>query len=33
MKKYAPFGTTRWWLLHLVAVSAVYAAGNLLLGG
>jgi len=33
VKKYAPFLTPRWWLLHTVAVAAVYAAGRILLGG
>lgn len=33
MRKYAPFLTARWWLLHLVAISAVYTLGHLLLGG
>jgi hypothetical protein len=32
MRKYAPLLTTRWWLLHLVAIAAVYAVGHLLLG-
>ena len=32
MRKYAPLFTTRWWLLHAVAVAAVYAAGRLLFG-
>lgn len=33
MRKYAPFLTTRWWLLHLAAITAVYTLGHLLLGG
>lgn len=33
VKKYAPFLTPRWWLLHTAAVAAVYAAGHILLGG
>jgi hypothetical protein len=33
MKKYAPFATTRWWLLHAVVITAVYAAGHYLFGG
>jgi hypothetical protein len=32
MKKYAPFLSARWWILHTVGVAAVYAAGNLWLG-
>jgi hypothetical protein len=32
MKKYAPFPTTRWWVLHTFTIAAVYAAGHLLLG-
>jgi hypothetical protein len=31
VKKYAPFLSVRWWILHTAAVAAVYAAGNLLL--
>jgi hypothetical protein len=33
MKKYAPFPTTRWWVLHAGAIAAVYTAGRMLLGG
>jgi hypothetical protein len=33
VKKFAPFLTTRWWILHTVAIAAVYAAGHLLAGG
>lgn len=33
VKKFAPFLTTRWWILHTAAVAAVYAAGHLLMGG
>jgi len=29
MKKYAPFPTARWWVLHFAAIAAVYAAGHL----
>ena len=32
VKKYAPFLTTRWWILHMVAIAAVYAAGHFLVG-
>jgi hypothetical protein len=32
VKKYAPFPTARWWVLHCAAIAAVYAAGHLLLG-
>jgi hypothetical protein len=32
VKKYAPFPTTRWWVLHVVAVGLVYTAGHFLLG-
>ena len=32
VSKFAPFLTFRWWLLHTVAVAAVYTAGHLLLG-
>jgi len=32
MKRYAPFPTPRWWLLHTAAIAAVYALGHLLLG-
>jgi hypothetical protein len=32
MKKYAPFPTGRWWVLHTLAVAAVYAAGHLFFG-
>lgn len=32
MKKLAPFPTARWWVLHAVAISVVYALGRLLLG-
>lgn len=32
-RKYAPFLSGRWWLLHTVAVTAVYMAGHFLLGG
>jgi len=32
MKRYAPFPTTRWWVLHAVAIAAVYALGHLALG-
>ncbi len=32
VRKFAPFLTFRWWLLHTAAVAAVYTAGNLLLG-
>jgi len=31
VKKYAPFLSVRWWVLHTVAVAAVYAAGSILL--
>lgn len=33
VRKFAPFLTFRWWLLHAAAVAAVYTAGHLLLGG
>ena len=33
VRKFAPFLTFRWWLLHTAAVAAVYAAGNMLAGG
>ena len=33
VKKFAPFLTARWWILHTVAIAAVYAAGHLLMGG
>jgi hypothetical protein len=32
MRRYAPFPTARWWLLHTLAIAAVYAIGHLLLG-
>ncbi len=32
MRKFAPLFTSRWWLLHLAAVTTVYAAGHLALG-
>ena len=32
VKKYAPFLTFRWWLLHTAAIAAVYTAGHLLAG-
>lgn len=32
VKKYAPFLTFRWWLLHTVAIGAVYALGHLIGG-
>jgi hypothetical protein len=32
MKKYAPFLTTGWWVLHTVGIAAVYAIGHLWLG-
>ncbi len=32
MKKYAPFPTARWWVLHTAAVAAVYTVGHVLLG-
>jgi hypothetical protein len=32
MKKYAPFPTARWWVLHAAAITAVYAAGHLFFG-
>lgn len=28
-----PFLSMRWWLLHTVAIAAVYALGHLLWGG
>lgn len=31
-KKYAPFLTFRWWLLHTVAIATVYTLGHLLGG-
>ena len=31
MKKYAPFLTPRWWVLHTAGIAAVYAIGHLLL--
>ena len=33
IRKFAPFLTFRWWLLHTAAIAAVYAAGNILAGG
>jgi hypothetical protein len=33
MRKFAPFPTARWWLLHVAAIAAVYTAGRVLLGG
>jgi hypothetical protein len=33
VRKFAPFLTFRWWLLHTAAIAAVYAAGNMLAGG
>jgi len=32
MKRYAPFLTPAWWVLHTVAIAAVYALGHLLFG-
>lgn len=32
VKKYAPFLTSRWWVLHTVAIAAAYAVGALLWG-
>jgi hypothetical protein len=32
MKTYAPFLTTRWWVLHAAAIAAVYAAGRVFFG-
>jgi hypothetical protein len=32
VRKYAPFLSARWWLLHTGAIAAVYAAGSLLAG-
>jgi hypothetical protein len=33
MKKYAPFPTARWWVLHAAAIAAVYTAGCFFFGG
>ena len=33
VKKYAPFLTARWWVLHTAAIAAVYTAGHILMGG
>jgi hypothetical protein len=33
LKKLAPFLTVRWWILHSLAIAAVYTAGHLLFGG
>ena len=33
VRKFAPFLTFRWWLLHTAAIAAVYAAGYILWGG
>jgi hypothetical protein len=33
MKKYAPFPTARWWVLHAAAIATVYAAGRVFFGG
>jgi hypothetical protein len=32
MKKYTPFLTPGWWVLHTVGIAVVYAIGHLLLG-
>jgi hypothetical protein len=33
VRHYAPFLTSRWWLLHTAAIAAVYAVGHWLFGG
>jgi hypothetical protein len=32
VKKYAPFPTARWWVLHAAAIAAVYTIGQVFLG-
>lgn len=32
VRKYAPFLTPRWWILHTVGIAVVYTVGRLLLG-
>ena len=31
MRKYAPFLTPRWWVLHTIGIAAMYTIGHLLL--
>ena len=33
MRKYAPFLSNRWWILHSIGIAAVYAIGHLLVEG